>query len=410
MRATSLLRTLLALQDTIVTGFEFTPEALVVDVAPTWRVGRCGECRRKAPTYDHRTRSWRHLDLGGIKCELRYELRRVECPRCGIKTEAVPWAEAGSRFTMPFEMHTTYLAKGTDKTTVTKIMRVAWVTVGKIIQRVVARQRGDVDRLDGLSIIGVDELSYRRHHEYVTVVVDHERGVVVWAATGKSAATLNQFFLALGAERCAKLEAVTIDMSTAYIKAVSEATPEAKIIFDRFHIQRKAHEALDEVRRAEVNEAKPDEKKALKKTRWPLQKNPWNLDDSEKRKLAELQRTNKRIYRAYLLKEALAWVLDCRSMAIARLKLDEWIAWAARSQLPPFVKLAGTVRMHREGILEYVRHRLNNGRVEGLNGKIRTITRRAYGFHSSASLISMIFLCCGGIRAYPAHIHPFWTH
>ena len=410
MRATTLLRTLLALHQTVVKGLEFTQEALIIDVKPTWEVPRCCECLRTGTKEGGRTRTWRHLDLAGIKCELRYHIRRVKCPSCGVKTEAVPWAEAGSWFTRPFEMHTTFLAKGTDKTTVTKLMRVSWVTVGKIIQRVVSRQRGDVDRLDGLVIIGVDELSYRRHHQYVTVVVDHVRGVVVWAAVGKNAATLNQFFVALGPKRCAKLEAVTIDMSAAYIKAVSEATPEAKIIFDRFHIQRKAHDALDEVRRAEVREADPADTKALKKTRWALQKNPWNLSDFEENKLAVLQRTNKRIYRAYLLKEALAGVLDCRSMAIARGKLDEWLAWASRSRLRPFVKLARTVRKYREGILEYVRNRLNNGRVEGLNGKIRTITRRAYGFHSSASLISMIFLCCGGIHAYPAHIYPFWTH
>ncbi len=411
MRATSLLRILLALQDTIVTGVEFDAEGVIVDVRPTWQRKRCGECHRKGSSHGAgRSRTWRHLDLGGIKCRLRYTIGRVECRHCGVKTEAVPWAEPASRFTRPFEMHTTFLAQGTDKTTVTKLMRIGWKTVGKIIQRVVRRQRGDVDRLDGLRLIGVDELSYRRHHEYVTVVVDHERGVVVWAAEGKTAATLNQFFVALGAERSVKLEAVTIDMSAAYIKAVTEATTEAKIIFDRFHVQRLAHDALDEVRRAEVNEAAPEDKKGLKKSRWPLQKNPWNLKDFEEDKLAELQRTNKRIYRAYLLKESLAGVLDCRSIGIASEKLDEWLMWASRSRLSPFVRLARTVRKYREGILEYVRDRLNNGRVEGLNGKIRTITRRSYGFHSAASLISMIFLCCGGIHAYPAHISPFRTH
>lgn len=409
-RPTSLLRTLVALNQTVVTGFEFTDEALVIDVKPTWRNPRCSECLTQGSKEGGRTRTWRHLDLGGIKCELRYRIRRVKCPRCGVKTEAVPWAEAGVWFTRPFEQHTTFLAKITDKTTVTKLMRVSWVTVGNIVQRVVRRLRGDVDRLEGLGIIGVDELSYRRHHQYVTVVVDHARGVVVWAAEGKDAATLNQFFVALGPERCAKLEAVTIDMSAAYIKAVTEATPEAQIIFDRFHVQRKAHEALDEVRREEVREAEPEDKKPLKKTRWPLHKRPWNLSESEERKLAEVQRTNKRLYRAYLLKETLAWTLDLPSVELASEKLDEWLAWASRSRLAPFVKLARTVRKYRDGILEYVRYRLNNGRVEGLNGKIRVITRRAFGFHSAQSLISMIFLCCGGIHVYPAHIYPFWTH
>ncbi|NVB37410.1 ISL3 family transposase [Pseudenhygromyxa sp. WMMC2535] len=410
MRATSILRTLLALQDTLVSGLEFTAESLIVDVKPTWHRARCGECRRKGPSEGGRTRSWRHLDLAGIKCVLRYRIRRVNCRHCGVKTEHVPWAESGSRFTEPFEAHTTYLAQCNDKTTVTRLMRIAWETVGKIIQRVVRRHRGEVDRLDGLRIIGVDELSYRRHHKYVTVVVDHETGEIIWAAEGKSAETLTQFFTLLGPERCAELEAVTIDMSAAYIKAVTEASPEATIIFDRFHVQRLASKAVDEVRRDEVREAEVDDKKALKKTRWALLKNPWNLTDFESRKLDQLQRTNQRIYRAYLLEEALAAVLDCRYIWLARSKLDEWLSWASRSRLRPFVKLARTIRQHREGILEYVRDRLNNGRVEGLNGKARTITRRSYGFHSAASLISMLFLCCGGIHAYPAHIYPFWTH
>lgn len=410
MRATSLLRILLALQDTIVDGFDFDEEGIIVDVRPSWRIGRCGDCQCKAKAYDSRERMWRHLDLGGIKCRLRYELRRVSCPKCGVVVEAVPWAQSGSWFTKPFEDHTAYLAQKNDKTTVTKLMRIGWATVGNIIKRFVGRQRGDVDRLDGLRLIGVDELSYRRHHEYVTVVVDHERAAVVWAAPGKSADTLKQFFGLLGPERCSRLEAVTLDMSKAYIKAVTEASPAAKLIFDRFHVQRLAQEAVDEVRRDEVRNAAPKDKKALKKTRFALLKNPWNLTTAETEKLTQLQQTNQRIYRAYLLKEAFASVLDLPDIELAEAKLEEWLTWASHSRLQPFVKLARTVRQYRDGILEYVRNRLNNGRTEGLNGKARTITRRSYGFHSASSLIAMLFLCCGGIHAYPAHTYPFWTH
>src|SRR5690606_14693546 len=169
--------------------------------------------------------------------------------------------------------------------------------VGTVIQRFVRRheERGG-DPLDGLRIIGVDELSYRRHHEYVTTVVDHERGIVVWAGEGKSAETLNDFFKALGPERAAKLEAVTIDMSRAYIKAVTEASPQAQLVFDRFHVQRLAHDALDEVRREEVRKAESADKAKLKRTRWALQKNPWNLTRFEQDKLVELERTNAPIY------------------------------------------------------------------------------------------------------------------
>jgi transposase len=414
MRATTVLRVLLALQRTRVLGFEFDENGIVVDVAPTYRVPRCGECGRKlrdGKVVDSRSRKWRHLDLAGIQTHLRYEVRRVRCPRCGLHVEAVPWAETGSRCTKPFEGHVAYLAQRTDKTTVTKLMRIAWRTVGRLVRKVVHRHRTkDGDGLDGLRIIGVDELSYRRHHEYVTVVVDHERGVVVWASEGKSADTLKRFFDALGPKRCAKLEAVTIDLSGAYIKAVTEASPQARIIFDRFHVQRLAHDALDEVRREEVREAAPEDKQALKRTRWALQKNPWNLRDFERQKLSLLQLANKRIYRAYLLKEALLAVLDRRQVNVAEEKLGEWVSWARHSKLKPFVKLACTIDKHRKGILAYVQMRLTHAVVEGLNGKARTITRRSFGFHSPASLIAMLFLCCGGIEAHPSHIFPFWTH
>lgn len=412
MRATSVLRILLALHQLRVRGFEFEDDRLVVDVAPSYRIARCGGCGTKCTsTYDRRERRWRHLDVGGIKVQLRYEIRRVECDSCGVVVESVPWAESGSGFTLAFENHVGYLAQQASRSAVTSIMRIAWRTVGRIIRRLTKRHRDKHgDRLDGLRIIGVDELSYRRHHEYITVVLDHERGEVVWAAEGKSADTLRQFFALLGPERCALLEAVTIDISGAYIKAISEASPQARIIFDRFHVQRLAHNAVDEVRREEVREASPAERQDLKRTRWALQKNPWNLHGFEREKLSMLQRVNTRIYRAYLLKESLLAVLDRRQVNVAAKKLDEWISWAKHSMLQPFVRLANTIATHREGILAYVHTRLNNGPLEARNGKVRTITRRSFGFHSASSLIAMLFLCCGGIHLEPSHVAPFWTH
>jgi transposase len=342
---------------------------------------------------------------------LRYRIRRVRCDDCGVVVEHVPWAEPGTGFTLPMENHIAYHAQRTDHTTVTEIMRIAWRTVGRIVRRFVRRRQQHAgDPLDGLRIIGVDELSYRRHHQYVTTVVDHERGVVVWAAEGKSAETLKAFFDALGPERSKKLEAVTIDMSGAYIKAVTEASPEAQIIFDRFHVQRLAHDALDKVRREEVRKANAAEKQRLKKTRWALQKNPWNLSRLEREKLSMLEKRNAPIYRAYLLKESLLAILDRRQVNVASTKLDEWLEWARGSGLPPFVRVANTIDEHRDGVLAYVRTGLNNGRIEGLNGKARVITRRAFGFHSAAALIAMLFLCCGGISAHPAHIYPFMLH
>ena len=389
----------------------FDVAGVVVDVAPTWRLPRCSECGEIAPGYDRvRDRRWRHLDVAGMQLHLRYNTRRVKCPTCGVKVERLPWAETSSWFTRPFEDHVGYLAQRSDKTTISSMMSVAWETVGAIVQRVVAR-RGDRDALDDLTQIGVDELSYRRHHEYVTVVVDHKRGHVVWAHPGKNADTLKAFFEELGPERCAKLEAVTIDMSAAYIKAVTECTPNAQIIFDRFHVQRLAQDAVDEVRRDEVRAATSDEeRKQLKGTRWSLLKSFWNLSFFDSLRLSQLQRENKRLYRAYLLKDSLVRVLDCRSEWLARVKLDQWVRWATRSGLAPFKRVAKTIQAHADGILAYVTSGLSNGRTEGLNGKTRAITKRAYGFHSADGLIALIKLCCSGIDIEPVHLRPGSTH
>ena len=408
MRLTSVFRKLLQLEHTKVRDVGFDDKGLVLEVRPTWRVPRCSGCERRVSSIHDRYggRSWRHLDLAGMELRLRCDVRRVRCRHCGVRVEKVPWAAPGCWFTYAFEDQVAYLAQRTDKTTVCDLMRIAWATVGDIAQRVVER-RGPDDRLDGLVHIGIDELSVRRHHKYITVVVDHDRSRIVWAGEGKTADAVGAFFDQLGPERCAQIRTVTLDMSRAYAKAVTDACPQATQALDRFHVQRLVHDAVDQVRRAEVREvADPDDKRALKKTRWPLLKNPWNLKRFEAEKLSLLQHANKRLYRAYLLKEALLAVLDRRQCNVARRKLDEWLAWARRSRLAPFVKLARTMSKHAEGVLAYIRTGLSNGRTEALNGKIRTLTRRAYGFHSASALIALIYLCCAGLHLSPVHVYP----
>lgn len=342
-----------------------------------------------------------------MEVTLTYDQRRVECRSCGeTRAELVPWAAPRSRFTRDFEDQAAYMAQVMDRTTVSRTLRVSWRTVGRIVERVVERL-GPPDRLEGLEYIGIDELSYRRHHEYITTVVDHIAGKVVWAAKGKSAATVDAFFVALGVERAAKLKGVTMDMSKAYIEAVRRGAPAAQIIFDRFHVQKLAQEAVDEVRREQVRLlAGEGDGKALKKTRWALLKSPWNLTEGERDKLADVQRTNRPLFRAYMLKESLATIFERRQPEVARKKLLEWCGWAARSRLRPFKRVANTIRDHLEGVLAFIATGLSNGRIEGLNGKIRTITRRAYGFHSAASLISYLFLCCAGLVLHPVFKTP----
>jgi transposase len=338
---------------------------------------------------------------------LCYAPRRVDCARCGITTEQVPWAQgARSRFTTALEQTAAYWAIFTDKSATQRLLGISWRAVDEIVVRVVARKR-DPAGLDGVRRIGIDEFSYRKRHHSLTLVVDHDRARVIWAAPGRSSETLAEFFAELGPERTAQLELITIDIAGGYLKAIHEHAPHAQIVFDRFHVQRLASDAVDTVRRQLMREAdERDDRRALKRTRWALLKNPWNLTHRERGKLSELQRRNAPLYRAYLLKEALADLLSSLRPRHAERRLQEWLAWASRSRLRPFVRVARTIRAHRDGILAYVQQRLTNGLSEGINNRIRMIARRAFGFHSPEPLVAMIFLACGGISLEPTLPQP----
>ena len=356
MRFNTVARRLLGVIQLFVVGGRFEDNALVLRVRPSWHKPRCGSCGCRAPGFDRKkARKWRWLPIGRIRVYLEYALRRVWCPRCMVRTEAVPWAEQGSWFTKDFEEMVAYMATVTDRTTVSKTLGVSWRAVGGIIERVV-HKRLDPSRLDGLKRIGIDEFSYRKRHRYLTTVVDHDRHQVVWAAEGRGADTLKAFFEALGSERLMQLETATIDMAAGYIKAFKEEASHVQIVFDRFHVQQLASYAVDEVRREQWRELQgTDEGDAIKNSRYALLKNPWNLTRDERNKLSEIQRDNAKLYRAYLLKESLAKALDYLQPKRAREALDYWLAWASRSRLKPFAKAARTIRKHKESILAYIK-------------------------------------------------------
>jgi transposase len=397
---------LLGVSQTIVRNVRFDDDGLLVAVSPSWRKPRCGLCGKRAPGYDQpkEERRWRDVALGGVVVWLVYHLRRVECATCGIRVERVPWAAHDSRFTLALEELGAFLARITDKSTVSSVLGVSWRAVGRMVQRVVGDLL-DPNRLDGLRRIGIDEFSYRKHHRYITVIVDHDTGKVVWAAKGKSGDTLCQFFDELGPERLAALETITIDMSAAYKSAIEDRAPHVQVIFDRFHVQRLVHNALDDVRREVWRLLRRDHDqttaKAIKGSRFSLHRREDRQTDVDRQRLSDIQRSHKPLFRAYMLKETLADTLDIVDPAEAVEQLDGWLAWACRSRLAPFVKVGRTIRKHLDGIRAYIHERLTNGIAEGINNKLRMIAHRAFGFHSPEALIAMLFLCCGGIALDP---------
>jgi len=402
MRPTSLCKEITGVTCLYASELRIEDSAIVFEVRPRWRKARCGGCGQAAPVYDRRPlRRWRHLPVGSTVIWLSYAPRRVACETCGVRTEQVPWAAPGSRFTRALEELAAYLAQATDRTAVTRLLGISWRSVGRIIERIVTA-RLDESRFDGLRCIGVDEFSYRKRHRYLTVVVDHDRRRVIWAGPGRSSDTLEAFFDAVGEDRLAAVEAISIDMAAGFIKAIDKRLAHAQIVFDRFHVQRLVSDALDEVRRAQVRELGDHPQAAfVKGSRYALLKNPWNLTRKDQQRLAAVQANNAALYRGHLLKETLARALDYLQPWRARRALDEWLAWASRSRLKPFVKAARTIRKYKEGILAYIDERHTNARVEGINNRLRMIARRAFGFHGSDSLIAMLFLCCGGIELNP---------
>jgi transposase len=403
VRVTTAFNRLLALTGARVIDVVFGAEGVIVRVALTRRrlaCSRCGQVYR--PTYDSCRRRWRHLDLAGRRCFIEYELRRVECRDCGVRVEAVPWARPGARHTRDLEDLVALCAQQMAKSQVQALLRVAWDTVGRIIERVVADHL-DERRLAGLVAIGCDELSYRRGQRYLTNVADHRSGRIIWSSPGRNAQTLQEFFDLLG-ERKQSIRAVSIDMSGGYEKAVRAALPDAQIAFDPFHVVALAGRAVDDVRRAEWNakgKSRTPEGRWLKNVRWALRKAPENLTDRQRIALAQIQQTNAQLYRAYLLKEQIRALYHLDDPADAEAHLDAWLAWASRSKLPPFVRLARTLRRYRGGILTAVKLGLTNARLEGLHSKVRLLSHRSFGFHSAAPLIDLIYLCCTGITIPP---------
>lgn len=406
MRITTILNKLLAVQGVWARGIHLVVSDLElwIEVAPRWRVSRCSGCDRKVRRrHDRAWRSWRHLDLLGWTCYLRYAISRVKCPRCGVRTEQVPWAVPGSRFTRAFEQQVAWLAQRCDLTAVAEHCRISWATVRNIVHRVV-EQEWDGDRsLDGLRVIGVDEISYRRHHKYLTVVVDHLSGRVVWAGKDRKAKTLLRFFRTLGPERAAQLEAISADMWEPYLIVLRKKAPQAAVIFDRFHIVRHLNEAVAKVRRQLIQDADPQTRRDLKNTRFPVLKLPQSRTPHDRQVLEEQVRGNRKLFRAMLLKDDFMDLYTYQREGWARRFIEGWLRRVMYSKIEPLKKVARMIRSHLEGVLGWVRWRISNGRLEGMNNRIRLLSHRSFGLHSANALISLVYLCCGGLELAPFH-------
>jgi transposase len=327
--------------------------------------------------------------------------RRLRCPVHGVVAEGVGFARPGSGFTRDFEQLVAWLVTKADKTTICRFARISWRTVGAVSERV-AGDVLDPGRLSGLVDIGVDEISWKKNHHYLTLVSDHARGKIVWGKAGKDAETLNAFFDEVGANAAKTIESVSMDLGPAYAKSVRARAPGATLCFDPFHVVKLATDALDAVRRQVWQSARRLRDKRIAKkykgARWALLKNPDDLTADQTGTLREIKRSGGPLWRAYHLKESLRAVFaGDLDTATTNTLLDRWCSQAQRSRIPEFVKAARTIRKHRDGITAAIDRGLSNGRHEGLNNKVRLIIRRAYGFHSAQAALATVMLACGPV-------------
>jgi transposase len=389
---------------TVIESVEIDEElnAVVAHVRPRKATKRrCGRCGARSPGYDQGEgrRRWRALDLGTVQCFLEADAPRVTCPTHGPTVAQVPWGRHGAGHTRHFDDQVAWLVTHTPKSAVSELMRVAWRTVGSIVARVVADGRAAHDPFDGLTRIGIDEISYKRGHRYLTVVVDHDSGRLVWAAVGRDKKTLRGFFDLVGDQRCQQITVVSADAAEWIADVVKERCPNATLCLDAFHICQWASDALDEVRREVWNSARrsgmTEHARELKGARFALWKNPEDLTRRQRAKLATIAKTNSPLYRAYLMKEQLRLAIRAKGV-LSLTMLDEWLAWASRSRLPAFVELGRKIRRHLPGIEAAMLHNVSNALVESTNTKLRVLHRMAFGFREPEHLIALALLDRGG--------------
>jgi len=362
--------------------------ALDVTVAPRAN-GRpvCSGCGKKRPGYDRLpARRFQFVPLWGIAVFLVYAPRRVDCPRCGVKAERVPWASGKGRLTTAYQWFLARWAKRLSWQEVADIFRTSWNTVYRAVTLAVLW--GIANRsLEGITAVGVDEIQWRKGHKYLTLVYQIQEGCkrLLYVGSERTEKSLRGFFDLLGAVRAAALRFICSDMWRPYLNVIACRAGQAIHVLDRYHVMAKMNKAIDEVRAAEARRLKRDGyEPVLKHARWVLLKRPENLTEQQSVKLKELLKYNLKAVRAYLLREEFQRFWEYRSVAWAGRFLREWCAKAMSSRIEPMKKVARMLRSHEGLLLNWFRAQgtMSSGSVEGLNYNAKLAMRKAYGFRT----------------------------
>jgi transposase len=362
----------------------------------------CPKCEGRGSRYDSRERRWRHLDTMQYRTILVADVPRVQCDEHGVVQVTVPWSDPKSRFTALFEALVIDWLKEASFSAVARQLSLSWDQVDGIQERAVrrglARRRKQRPRR-----IGVDETSFRKRAEYITVVNDLDQNKVLWIGDDRRKQTLSAFYTELGVEGCNRLESVAMDMWAPYISSTREHVPDAdrRIVFDKFHVAQHLGRAVDEVRKAENRELVREGDGRLKKTKYLWLTNPDRMSRSRWEGFAPLRNSHLRVARAWAIKESAMMLWGYVRRGWAERAWKGWYDWAIRSRLEPIKRVARLIRYYWDGVINAATTNVTNARSEGMNSKIQWIKRKACGYRNRRRFHNAIYFHLAGLDLYP---------
>jgi len=392
---------LLHLKDIFVCDYQLKhrDRELHLFIRPYKKGCRCPQCGRRGKIVhiSSSIRMWRDLPVGRWKVFFCYQPKEIFCPTHGRIQEDIPWADPYARITYRFEHALLVYCQIMTQKAASHLLRIPTSTLSGLLHQSITRLR-EGHRIRALRSIGVDEISYCKGHKYATIVYDLDRSRVVWVGKGKGRDTIDLFFnKCLSDYQKKQILWASCDMSETYIGAIKEHCPNATLVLDRFHIVKAINAALDEVRKEQWREANAQKRKVLRGLRWLLFKNSSKRSLEDTRTIEALQKGNRRIYRAWFLKDEFEQFWDFEDTESAEEFLKRWTTSALRSRLEPMRKIVNTIRKHSTEILSFIGSRLTNAIAEGLNRIIKIIKNRASGFRTLAAFTDMIFLTIGDL-------------
>lgn len=368
----------------------------------------CPICGGASSRYDSRKRSWRHLDTMQYRTILTADVPRVKCSTHGVKQLAVPWAGAGSRFTAMFEGLVIDWLKEASTSAVARMLRMTWDEVDGVMARAVARGLAR-RQSEPLRSIGIDETSFQKRHEYVTVVYDTERTRVIDVLDGRKQEAVEEFYWNTPFEHLQTLESVSMDMWPPYIQATRQHVPDAdlKICFDRFHVAKHIGDGVNKVRVEEHSELRKDGDNVLKGTRLLWLQNPENMKPKNLARFKAVRDSSLKVARAWAMKEAARHLWSYKSRGWAVRAWTNLIDWMARCRLQPMVKVSRMLRDHLWGITNAVVLNVTNAHLEAVNAKIQWLKKRACGYRNRGRFRNAILFHCGRLDLHLrlAHAH-----